>query len=225
MMLGLHIGVGGTHAARLIATNDYTSTANLTIASGVTAINFSLQGAGGGAAGANANDVAWFQSPGAGAGGNARGWVEVTAGDTITITIGSGGTGGIGKTAGQSGGTSTLAKNGVVFATCNGGASFSTGGAASITANVINGATQTGEAGTYSGTSFLGGNGGSSPNGTGGIGAYRATGGAATGRGAGGGGTGTNFAENRTGGAGTGGKCRIRSWSKTDFNQELGYSI
>jgi hypothetical protein len=219
------MAAGGAKPPILAATNTYNFSSSLTIAAGVTAINFSLQGAGAGAAGANANDVSWFQSPGGGAGGNARGWVGVIAGDVIAITIGPGGLGALGKSWGQNGGISTLSKNGVVFATCNGGSTFTPGGTATITGVVINGATQTGADGVYSPVSFTGGDGASSPNGTGGIGRFRATGGNATGFGAGGGGTGTNLAENRAGGNGSGGRCTIRSWTRAKYSEELGFTL
>lgn len=91
---------GGSSAGTLVATNVYSSSQTITIPSGATKLLVYLVGGGGGASTPGAN------SANAGSGGGCgisfyTGW---TAGNTVVLTVGAGGT-----TAGTNGGTTTLA--------------------------------------------------------------------------------------------------------------------
>jgi hypothetical protein len=75
-------------------------------------------GAGGGSSGTNAS------SSGGGGGGYAHAYdVGVTPGQVITVTVGAGGTGGIGANYGSAGGTTTFGSTTPVYATGGGGGS------------------------------------------------------------------------------------------------------
>ena len=82
----------------------FTSTGTFTVPAGVTAVLVELVGGGGGSGGAGSTD--FMQSTGGGGGGGySRKYISgLTAGDTIAVTIGAGGTAGGAGSAGGNGG-------------------------------------------------------------------------------------------------------------------------
>lgn len=120
----------------------FTSSGTYTPATGVTRVFVEVWGAGGGGGGVVANNRI---SSGGGAGGYSCGFVDVTAGTPITVTVGTGGAGGANTGAnGSAGGTSSF------------GALSATGGAAGTGSG----------AGSSDGTLYVGGAGGAGSGGT-----------------------------------------------------------
>jgi len=177
------------------------TSATWTIPAGVTKVKVTLVGGGGGGGADNSGS---YTGGGGGAGGYAIVYLTgLTAGNTLTYTVGAGGGGGTGAGAGTSGGSTSLSSGTqtITTVTCTGGAGgggsggsgYGAGGAGGTASNGtlnINGAA----GGTYA-TS-----GGVSPFG----GAGNASSGAATGYGSGGGGT-IGFIATGSGGAGKAG--------------------
>lgn len=146
---------------------------------GITQISAVCIGGGGGGSGADGGRGE--SNSGGGGGGLAYGTIAVTPGETLTVTVGAGGTSGAGN-AGTAGGATTIARGVTVLLSGGGG-----GGGPERNAGV-------GAAGTSTGTDRLGG-------GTGGTGG---TGGAASG-GSGGGGAGGYSGAGGNGGTSAGG--------------------
>jgi len=127
-----------------------TGTHAFTVPAQLTGVVAELRGAGGGGD--------FFNSCGsAGQGGFVRAYLAVNAGDTLTVTVGTGGFGGSGSfTNGQAGGASSLAKAGTTLVTASGGAGGTcsaggTGGDASVTAPAVGVEKVKGADGTLSG--------------------------------------------------------------------------
>ena len=102
-LTGISAGLPGPRA------EVFTSSGTFTVPSGVTACKVTVVGGGGGGGGAYQADRAGC---GGGGGGTAIEWITgLTAGDTVSVTIGAGGTGGgttAGSQDGNSGGTSSF---------------------------------------------------------------------------------------------------------------------
>ena len=98
---------------------NFTSSGTFTVPTGVTSIAVVVVGGGGGGGGSEDSD-----ETGGGGGGGALAYVNnlsVTAGESLTVTVGSGGNGGNGDSGGSSGGFSRLARGGTTLAQANGG--------------------------------------------------------------------------------------------------------
>jgi len=98
---------------------NFTSSGTFTVPAGVTSIAVVVVGGGGGGGGSEDSD-----ETGGGGGGGALAYVNnlsVTAGESLTVTVGSGGNGGNGDSGGSSGGFSRLARGGTTLAQANGG--------------------------------------------------------------------------------------------------------
>jgi hypothetical protein len=110
----------------------FTSSGSYVVPNGVTKLRYRLSGGGGGGGGCASSQGAG----GGGSGSYAEGVLAVTPGQTVTVTIGAGGTAGSsGGGAGGNGGTSSLAGSGFTTVECTGG----TGGAASGSGNSAGG--------------------------------------------------------------------------------------
>ena len=98
---------------------NFTSSGTFTVPAGVTSIAVLCIGGGGGGGGSEDSD-----ETGGGGGGGALAYVNnlsVTAGESLTVTVGSGGNGGGGGGNGSSGGSSSLARGGTTLVQANGG--------------------------------------------------------------------------------------------------------
>jgi hypothetical protein len=98
---------------------NFTSSGTFTVPAGVTSIAVLCIGGGGGGGGSEDPD-----ETGGGGGGGALAYVNnlsVTAGESLTVTVGSGGNGGGGGGNGSSGGFSRLARGGTTLVQANGG--------------------------------------------------------------------------------------------------------
>ena len=198
------------------------STYSLSVPSGKTSMRVTLVGAGGGGGGGASRPIYYSAAGGGGGGLITQVFSGLTAGVTVSVTVGAGGTGagafdpGTGQQTGASGtagGNTTVSYNGTLYAQATGGgggggagynqpaggASGGTGatagsnGISADTYDPINNYYYTGVA--------SGGSGGNSRYGTGGIGGIANSGTPATagGIGAGGGGGGLNFDNNNAG--------------------------
>lgn len=197
-----------------------TGSGTYSIPSNANYVKVFVTGGGAGGGGATAYVGVWFSTGGGGAGGTAIGSKAVSGGGSISYTVGTNGTGGIGQANGTNGLASSVSYNGTNFAIGWGGvkSSGSTGGGpGSATSNgmvstslLTGGSGQNGQA-QYG---FNGGDGGASYYGPGGSGgnAPSANGGTTSSFGGGGGGAGTNTGT-RNGGAGTRGKIVIQAWT------------
>lgn len=169
----------------------FNSSGTFTVPSGIDTIYITAAGGGGG--GANGTS----ETGGAGGGGGAyvkSQKVSVTAGSSISITIGTGGA------VGSNGGTTTIGS----YFTLNGGYAAANGGAGGTGTGT---GVLTGSAGA-SNSGRTGGNGGDS-YGAGGTGSYSEAGTSGTEGGGGAGGSGNSTSSNRVGGAGGNGFCII----------------
>lgn len=103
----------------------FASSGTYTVAEGVGRIFFEAVGAGGAGGMSYGKDTTTsLYSSGGGAGAYARGWLSVTAGDVVTVSIGAGGTCPTHTTGAPTyGGSTTIAINGTVVLTCTGGES------------------------------------------------------------------------------------------------------
>ena len=203
-----------------------------TVPQGIQTIGFTILGAGGGGAGANATQVAWFHAKGAGSGAEAIGFLPVQGGDNIVVILGDRGNRGYGHQAGTNGGTSYLKKNGTIVATIYGGqGSYAshTGGAGGTYSfgSGVYGTSQSsnGNNGGSKPSNFRGGHGASSPLGTGGTGhRNRAHAGDASGYGAGGAGAGTDNGSSYYGGYGTPAWGKIYPFIQANHSTTLSWS-
>ena len=184
-------------------TDTYTSSGTWTCPTGVTSITVECWGAGGGG-GASNNAAAKRAGGGGGGGAYAKTLsISVTPGNTYTITVGPGGSGGI-SGAGTVGGNST-ATFGASTVTAAGGSGGGYGGNGAVGA----GGTTAASTGT---TKYAGGNGAAGVNATGGGGGG---GGAGTG-GAGGNASGTTAGTGTATGGGNGGNGSSSGWDGSD---------
>tara|TARA_B100001057_G_scaffold338317_1_gene339080 strand:- start:390 stop:1907 length:1518 start_codon:yes stop_codon:yes gene_type:complete len=204
-----------------------TGSGTYSIPSGANYVKVFVTGGGGGGGGTNASYNWFYHSGGGGAGGTVIGSLAVSAGGSITYTVGGGGTGGYSTSAGTDGGDSTLNYNGTDFAIGLGGDKHGgnsgnntsnpggAGGSATHT-GMVSVTIQNGGAGGASipGGSGTGGDGGTSYYGAGGAGGAGNNGSSAstTHYGAGGGGAGSLMGS-RSGGAGAGGYIVIQAWT------------
>lgn len=97
----------------------FTSSGTFTIPSGVTAVKVTVVGAGSGGAGGNAN----YYGPGGAGGGTAIKYLSgLTPGNTLSVTVGTGGSGGGSEMGtGAAGGNSTVSSNTQIITTITGG--------------------------------------------------------------------------------------------------------
>lgn len=134
--------------------NFLTSGATLTMPPGYTQLGFDLQGggAGGGGGGSSASTV--YGGVGGGGGGRHVGAITAPASNTsITVAVGSGGTGGTGRaagtgqqsTAGTSGGASTITWSSVVQASADGGYGLATSAGSGLSGANYGGGLVTGD--------------------------------------------------------------------------------
>lgn len=102
-----------------VGQQNFTTSGTFTVPAGVTSIAVLCIGGGGGGGGSeDPNET------GGGGGGGALAYVNnlsVTAGESLTVTVGSGGNGGGGGGNGGSGGSSSLARGGTTLVQANGG--------------------------------------------------------------------------------------------------------
>ena len=184
----------------------FTSSQSFVVPGGVTQISAAAIGGGGGGSGGDGGRGE--TNNGGGGGGLAYGTFAVTPGETLTITVGAGGTSASGGSGGAGGATS-IARGATVLLSGGGGA----GGVERSTGTAAGG-TSTGTQRTGGGIGGAGGTGGGGGGGTGGGGAggYSAAGGAGgaiTAAGAastgGGGGGGGGRSGTTAGNAGSGG--------------------
>jgi len=184
-----------------------TGTSNFTVPVGVTSISAVCVGGGGGGAGGNSDGGG---SSGGGGGALCYGRIQVTPGETLTITVGNGGNGGTSGNDGDNGGLSRIARGATNLITANGG-----DGGVNDDTGTVNGGTRSVDASvTDSGGGNGGNSGGNSTNtgsGGGGAGGYSGNGGAggttgngSAGSGGSGGGGGATSAGQGYGGGGVG---------------------
>jgi hypothetical protein len=187
----------------------FTTSQSFVVPGGVTQISAAAIGGGGGGSGGDGGRGEPNQ--GGGGGGLAYGTFAVTPGETLTITVGAGGTSPSGGSGGA-GGASSIARSATVLLSGGGGA-----GGVERTINTAAGGTSTGTERAGGGIGGAGGTGTAASGGTGGGGAggYSAAGGAggaitaagvaSTGGGGGGGGGRSGTAAGNAGsGGGTG---------------------
>ena len=206
----------GTIALGILSKQIFTTSGTFTIPAGVTAVKVTLTGGGG--AGAGGSGASASNGSGGGAGGTAIKWLSgLTPGNTLTVTVGSGGTG-VSNAPGNNGTASTVASGTQTITTLTGGSGFgapnavqpgSPGGATNGDLN-LPGGIGTGQGG---GSTTVGGNGAASYWGGGGTFGVGAAGGAGINPGAGGGGAGGGGGSAVTGGAGAAGIV-IFEWVK-----------
>lgn len=104
----------------------FTASGNFTVPAGIFAVFVRAWGAGGGGGGTSSGSTSTAAAGGAG-GGYREGWIGVTPGQVVAVTIGAGGSAGGNNTAGGTGGTTSF---GAFLAAGGGG-----GGAASASGN------------------------------------------------------------------------------------------
>lgn len=201
---------GGTLAVGIPNKQIFTSGGTFTIPAGVTALKVSVVGAGG--AGGGATTTANASGTGGFGGGAAVKWLSgLTPGNTLTVAVGTGGTG-VANGAGNSGGNSSVSSGTQTISTITG----SGGGGGATTGNIVlfSGGTATGGDQNITGgspTSMLvnycnaGSVGGTSIFSGGGAGGFTGAGVAGTNPGAGGGGAGGGAGGTVAGGAGANG--------------------
>lgn len=190
-----------------ISQQDFTSSGTFTVPTGVTEVSAVVVGGGGGGGNATNDD-----EPGAGGagGGLSYGTFSVTPGESLTVTVGSGGQNGA---TGGTGGTSSLSRGGTTLLSGGGGSGGSstdsgasgggTGGSSGGTERDGGGTGGNGGATSDSSTGAGGGGGAAGYSGNGGEGADRGSNNATAGSGGGGGGGGSG--SSTRGGAGGGG--------------------
>jgi hypothetical protein len=227
---GVAFSIGNiTIPAQYVLQSTYNSSGTYTVESGKTKIAaFVISGSGGGARGANTNQNNTAGGAGGGGGGPAIAAFQeysVTAGQTVTITVGASGIGSTTVNSGGNGGISKVTYGGVDIVTANGG-SGGTNGAVGTTGNGAGGAggaggnattNISGNTNVYTVTGTTGGSGSAGNGGTGGSGNNQTSNATLTEAGlsnilpsntsfgSGGGGTGTLGGTPGNGGAGAGG--------------------
>ena len=187
------------NSAVAVGQSAYTTagTYTFTVPAEVTSISAVVIGGGGGGGGADDAQIRNETNNGGGGGGLAYGTIAVTPGETLNITVGTGGAGGVADAiAGGAGGTSTIVRSATTLLSGGGGAGgryrsqglTDAGGASGGTARIGGGSG--GNSGTGSGNSgATGGGGAGGYSGNGGAGgAFNSAGSASTGAGGGGGG-------------------------------------
>lgn len=114
----------------------FTSSGTFTIPTGVTKIKVTVVGGGGGGAGGYAACCVNFHGPGGGGGCTAMKWLTgLTPGNTLTVTIGSGGTGGNPSgSAATAGGQSSVASGTQTITTIS-----ANGGGAPLNSSAVSG--------------------------------------------------------------------------------------
>jgi hypothetical protein len=208
---------GSSSSAVAVGQSAYTTEGTYTfiVPAQVTSISAVVIGGGGGGGGADDAQIRNETNNGGGGGGLAYGTIAVTPGETLNITVGTGGAGGVADAiGGGAGGTSTIVRSATTLLSGGGGARgryrsqglTDAGGASGGTARIGGGSG--GNSGTGSGNSgATGGGGAGGYSGNGGAGgAFNSAGSASTGAGGGGGG-GYNTTSNTLragGGGGTG---------------------
>ena len=190
-----------------VGQQDFTSSGTFTVPTGVTQVSAVVVGGGGGGGNATNDD-----EPGAGGagGGLSYGTFSVTPGESLTVTVGSGGQNG---NTGGTGGTSSLSRGGTTLLSGGGGSGGSStdfgasgggsGGSSGGTERDGGGTGGNGGSTSDSTTGAGGGGGAAGYSGNGGEGADRGTTNATAGSGGGGGGGGSG--SSTRGGAGGGG--------------------
>lgn len=141
-------------------------TFTFTVPDGVYRIKCRVIGGGGGAGG-SASDKS---GGGGGAGGYAEGWIDVTPGQTITITVGIGGSGGTAGNFGVSGGLSSvggfMSASGGAYGDAGGGGTGAGGFGGTGTGGSVNSVGSDGSDGTTTGAVGAGEGGGSALGGS-----------------------------------------------------------
>ena len=141
-------------------------TFTFTVPDGVYRIKCRVIGGGGGAGGS----ASAKSGGGGGAGGYAEGWVDVTPGQTITITVGIGGSGGTAGNFGVSGGLSSvggfMSASGGAYGDAGGGGTGAGGFGGTGTGGSVNSVGSDGSDGTTTGAVGAGAGGGSALGGS-----------------------------------------------------------
>lgn len=196
----------------------YTSTGShtFTVPDGVTSVSAFVVGGGGGSSGCPTIQGYSQSGPGAG-GGSAYGSFSVTPGESLTVTVGAGGSAGTrGSTAagdGGDGGTSSIYSGATMKLQATGGTGhewqttgWHSGGTGSVGSGVTGAGNSGGQAGGSNSNYAAGGGGAGGYTGNGGSGAYFGGDGTqgAGGGGGGGGGTSSSQSYNAGGGGGVG---------------------
>ena len=151
----------------------FTAGGTFTIPAGITSLKVTVVGGGGGSGASNAGVDAFACTGGGGGGGTAISYLTgLTPGNTLTVTIGAGGTAGPSSAGnGGTGGSSTVASGTQTITTITGaGGSGSLGAASTFTAGGAGGSgsngtinlTGSGGSASFSGAFVMGGSGGSS---------------------------------------------------------------
>jgi hypothetical protein len=199
------IGSGGL-AGLTLSKQIFTASGTFTIPTGVTSVKATVVGAGG--AGGGTSGASGNNGEGGGSGGCAIKWLTgLTPGNTLTVTVGAGGTG-VSNGTGNAGGTSSVSSGTQTISTITGGG----GGGGSIgNVNDVRGTASGGDlnykggqsVGQYFPTTNLGGGGGSSIFGGAGLSGFLGVGNPADANsGSGGGGAGGGNAAAAAGGNG-----------------------
>lgn len=203
------IGAGGLSGLTL-SKQVFTSSGTFTIPSGITSVKATVTGAGG--AGGGATTTANASGTGGGGAGTAIKWLSgLTPGNTLTVTVGTGGTGSA-NAVGNPGGNSTVASGTQTISTISGNG----GGGGAATGNVVGAVGGAGTGGDINLTGSqpmmalvtycnAGSNGGASFWAGGGGGGFTGSGAAGTSPGSGGGGAGGGASGAVAGGAGANG--------------------
>ncbi|SQC34205.1 glycine-rich domain-containing protein [Kluyvera cryocrescens] len=141
-------------------------TFTFTVPDGVYRIKCRVIGGGGGAGGS----ASAKSGGGGGAGGYAEGWIDVTPGQTITITVGAGGQGGTAGNFGVSGGLSSvggfMSASGGAYGDAGGGGTGAGGFGGAGTGGSVNSVGSDGSDGTTTGAVGAGAGGGSALGGS-----------------------------------------------------------
>lgn len=141
-------------------------TFTFTVPDGVYRIKCRVIGGGGGAGGS----ASAKSGGGGGAGGYAEGWIDVTPGQTITITVGIGGSGGTAGNFGVSGGLSSvggfMSASGGAYGDAGGGGTGAGGFGGTGTGGSVNSVGSDGSDGTTTGAVGAGAGGGSALGGS-----------------------------------------------------------
>ncbi len=141
-------------------------TFTFTVPNGVYRIKCRVIGGGGGAGGS----ASAKSGGGGGAGGYAEGWIDVTPGQTITITVGIGGSGGTAGNFGVSGGLSSIGSymsaSGGAYGDAGGGGTGAGGFGGTGTGGSVNSVGSDGSDGTTTGAVGAGAGGGSALGGS-----------------------------------------------------------
>ena len=186
---------------------NFTSSGTFTVPTNVSGAKVTVIGGGGAGGGGTAGPQ---NGAGGGAGGLAYAWLSgLVPGQTITVTIGTGGVG-VSGASGGSGGNSSISGTGITTVTAGGGGGGATGAGVQAggsggtsTGGTLNFTGNTGEIGVSPSVSNYGSPGAGSIFGGGGMAAFQSNGNPGLSPGAGGSGAGGNAA--RTGGAGAAG--------------------